>query len=411
MVDESSSGSNAEESRSAATEVARRLIEAGHEAYFAGGCVRDALMGLSPTDYDIATSARPEQIQQLFRSAHGVGESFGVMLVRHRGHSIEVATFRTDGIYSDGRHPDRVQFSDAVHDASRRDFTINGLFQHPLTSAVIDHVGGQADLKRGMIRAIGDAEARLREDRLRMLRAVRFAARFGFEIEPVTADAIRQGANRLEGVSRERIGQEVKRMLTHPMRAVAAWTLQYLGLDAVVLNEAHAAVAPTRLSRLPDEVPYPTALAAWLLDRHEGASLDLAGLVRRWAAALVLSNAETEQVAACIDAYLVLRTNWPSLGIAKQKRLAASHAFEQAELVLLAIDRATFVNIRHQVQELARSGLAPKPLLDGDDLVRLGVPSGPAYRRILDAVYDAQLEGGVKDRPQALSLARTLAGA
>src|SRR5262245_29601610 len=147
MAEERSAGSkSASDPRAAAVTIARRLIESGHEAYFAGGCVRDHLVGLVPKDYDIATSARPEQIQKLFRSAHGVGESFGVMLVRHDGYTIEVSTFRTDGVYSDGRHPDRVEFSDAVHDATRRDFTINGLFQHPLTDEVIDHVGGRADL-------------------------------------------------------------------------------------------------------------------------------------------------------------------------------------------------------------------------------------------------------------------------
>ncbi len=208
--------------REAAVEVVRRLSEAGYTAYFAGGCVRDRLMGLEPTDYDVASDARPEQVGALFGGAHRVGESFGVMLVSAMGHQIEVATFRSDGFYSDGRRPDTVTFSDAGHDARRRDFTINGLFEDPLSGRVIDFVGGQADLEARLIKAIGDPEARLAEDRLRMLRAVRFAARFSFAIDAATAEAIRGGAEDLGRISRERIGQEVRRMLTDRNRAVAA---------------------------------------------------------------------------------------------------------------------------------------------------------------------------------------------
>ena len=168
---------NLDDLRAAAVTVVRDLVEAGHVAYFAGGCVRDRLLGLQPADYDVATSARPEQVKSAFRRVREVGVAFGVMLVRVRSHEIQVATFRTDGVYSDGRHPDTVTFSDAQHDASRRDFTINGLFEDPLQDRIIDFVGGRADLDARMLRAIGDAEARLREDRLRMLRAVRFANR------------------------------------------------------------------------------------------------------------------------------------------------------------------------------------------------------------------------------------------
>ena len=169
--------------RAAAVEVVRVLTQTGYVAYFAGGCVRDRLLGLEPADYDVATDARPEAVGRLFRRSQHVGESFGVMLVSIMGHSLQVATFRTEGVYSDGRHPDTVAFSDAIHDAQRRDFTVNGLFEDPLRGQIIDFVGGQADLKAGLVRAIGDPGARLREDRLRMLRAVRFAARFEFKIE------------------------------------------------------------------------------------------------------------------------------------------------------------------------------------------------------------------------------------
>src|SRR5687767_11901220 len=184
--------------RDAAVHVLQKLVDSGHVAYFAGGCVRDRLMGLEPTDYDIATSARPEQVAVIFPHVQTVGESFGVMLVRiQKRHVIQVATFRTEGSYSDGRRPDSVEFSDAQHDAVRRDFAINGLFENPLTGEIIDYVGGRADIDAKLIRAIGDPFARIREDRLRMLRAIRFAARFRFDIESETADAIRASAAEL----------------------------------------------------------------------------------------------------------------------------------------------------------------------------------------------------------------------
>lgn len=409
-ADQSSKRREPATAREAATDIVRTLVDAGYTAYFAGGCVRDRLMGNEPLDYDVATDARPEQILEHFPRAHGVGQSFGVMLVRRFGHVVEVATFRTDGVYSDHRHPDEVTFSDAEHDARRRDFTINGLFEDPLSDRIIDYVGGQDDLEARIIRAIGDAHARLQEDRLRMLRAVRFAARFAFAIDAETGDAVRQGASELTGVSRERIGQEVKRMFTHQNRAVAAWEMQYLGLDQVVLQEPHMTVAPTRLGRLPDDAAYPTALAAWILDRHETSSepTTVDEVVARWTEALMLSNAEVSELRDCLAVYRRLRTDWPRLGVASQKRLASRPAFREGLLILQAIDRQAFVDVRRQVEHLARTGLAPTPLLDGNDLIDAGFTPGPVFRKILDAVYDAQLEGLISTREAALNLARSL---
>ena len=397
--------------RAAAVQIVRALAAGGHVAYLAGGCVRDRLMGLDPTDYDIATDARPEQVQKLFRQAHYVGESFGVMLVRQHGHLIHVATFRTDGVYSDGRHPDSVTFSDAEHDAARRDFTINGLFEDPLADTIIDHVGGRADLDARSIRAIGLPEARLREDGLRMLRAVRFAARFEFAIEEATADAIRSAAaaGLLRGVSRERIGEELKRMLTHPSRAKAAWELQDLELDHAVLDGAHRVVAPTRLGRLPFDAPYSTALAAWLLDRSQPDEESPSDRALRWSRALLLSNADQHGLCRCLEIHDTLSGSWPRLGIAAQKRLAAQPEFEQALLIVAGSDKETAVEVRGRVRELARTGLAPPPLITGDDLIDVGLAPGPAFRTVLDAVYDAQLEGGLGNRAEALALARAIA--
>ena len=397
--------------RMVATGIVRRLVEAGHVAYFAGGCVRDRLLGIEPTDYDIATDARPDAIQALFRRSHAVGEAFGVILVRDRGHTIEVATFRSDGPYTDARHPDSITFAGAEEDAARRDFTINGLFEDPITDRVIDHVDGRADLDARVIRAIGDPAARLAEDHLRALRAVRFAARFAFTIEAATAEAIRTAAPRLRGISRERIGHEVRRMLDDPQRAVAAWELQYLGLDAPVFEEPGRTLAPARVGRLPDEVAVPTALAAWVLDRHESdPAADLDTVAARWSTALMLSNDEKAGLFGALDVYRTLQAGWMPLGVARQKRLAVSPAFREGLELLRATDRPAFLEVRRRVMELEMTGLAPPPLLDGGDLIAMGLTPGPAFGRILDAVYDAQLESVVRDREAALALVRALAG-
>ena len=394
--------------RDAAVEIVRRLSEAGFTAYLAGGCVRDCLLGLDPKDYDVATDARPEQVRDLFPRAQGVGEAFGVMLVRLHGHMIEVATFRTDASYSDRRRPDSVTFSDAEHDAQRRDFTINGLFEDPLTDRIIDYVGGRSDLETRLVRAIGDPETRLEEDRLRMLRAVRFAARFGFTIEAQTAEAIQAAAGELAGVSRERIGQEVRWMLSHPNRAVAAWETQYLGLDRAVLEEPSRTPAPHRLARLPDVVGYSTALAAWLLDRWTGRQVELAEVAGRWSSSLVLSNVESRALRRTLDLHGRIRHQWGRLGVARQKRTASSKEFPEALMILRAEDAQAFVDVRRQVEQLAETGLAPTPLIDGMDLIGCGMEPGPLFQRVLEGVYDAQLEGLVETRDEALELARAL---
>jgi len=401
-------GDRADPLREAAIEVVRALREHGHEALFAGGCVRDRLMGNEPGDYDVATSARPREVRAIFPRARFVGEAFGVVLVHRRGFVIEVATFRVDGDYGDGRHPDEVTFSDAAHDARRRDFTINGLFEDPIAERVIDLVGGIDDIEQRIVRAIGDPASRFREDHLRMLRAVRFAARFESTIEPLTADAIRAMAGNLAGVSRERIGEEVRRMMAHPNRGVAAWEIQYLNLDATVLGEDHVLSAPTRTSRLPDHAPPAVALAAWMLDRlglgtggpdlPEDALLERAA---RWREALVLSNAEHDLLERCLVIHEALRIDWPRLRVARQKRLAADAAFPHALSILAGWDRAAFVDVRRRAASLEATGLAPEPLIDGSDLIRLGIRPGPLVGRVLREVYDAQLEGRVTDHDDA----------
>jgi tRNA nucleotidyltransferase/poly(A) polymerase len=382
--------------REAAAAVAARLESAGFTAYFAGGCVRDELMGHAPADYDVATAATPDQIRGVFPGARGVGEHFGVMLVRQGGRTIEVATFRGEGEYADGRRPGRVEFSDERTDARRRDFTINGLFMRPATGEVIDHVGGRADLAAGTLRAIGDADARLEEDRLRLLRAVRFAARFGMRMDAATADAVRRHAPELRGVSRERVGHEVRRMLSHATRGEAVDMIESLGLAPATLLE-EGRLEGVRVRALRADASVHLAIAAWLLDRVVASPRP--ERLSRWTSALVLSNAEAEAVDAALRARESLRERWSGLAVAQRKRLAAGPGFADALDLLEAEGDPRAASVRADVAELSTSGLAPTPLLDGHALQALGLKPGPAFRRILDAVYDAQLEGRV-DSPQ-----------
>lgn len=413
--------------REVATRIVRVLREAGHLAYFAGGCVRDALLNLHPTDYDVATDATPSTVRGLFRSTDAVGASFGVVLVHERTPAgrvtVEVATFRSDGPYSDARRPDAVKFSDPPSDAARRDFTINALFLDPLAPAgpggepaIIDYVNGRADLRAGVIRAVGDPDQRLAEDHLRALRAVRFAARLGFVIEPGTAAAITRHASELRGVSRERIGEELRRMLEHPRRAEACGLLQRLGLDGPVLGEpGRADVALRLLGGLEGTCDPMLALAAWVLDRENAAAMGLGDqevvdTARRLRAALCLSNDESAALAGVLSVHQRVLRAWASAALAQRKRLAASPWFEGA-MRLIANAHPELGNfVREEVGRLSGDGvgLTPEPLVTGDDLIAAGFRPGPAFRRILEGVYDAQLEGRVRDRAAGLELAAKL---
>lgn len=422
--------------RRAAERIVRTLRDAGHVAYFAGGCVRDELLGLEPSDYDVATDATPDQVTALFPRSGEVGKSFGVVIVRLpdiRGEVVEVATFRTDDSYTDRRRPDRVRFSTPEDDARRRDFTVNALFLDPFGvpmpgapaprfgGAVIDYVGGLDDLRARRLAAVGDPDARLDEDHLRALRGARLAARLGFELAPATADAIRRHAPALAGVSRERIGDEIRRILAHPTRARGVTLLRDLCLEPTVLDQPASLDRPAgpdnspnafpRLAGLPDTASTGLCLAAWALDR----GLDPAGpqtppLLSRWRGALCLSNDERNELAATLRLVALLREPWAGLGVAPRKRAAASPAFPGA-LALVATENPDLgARLRADVDALAASagGIAPEPLLTGDDLIALGTRPGPVFRRVLDAVYDAQLEGRVRSPAEAAALAREL---
>lgn len=409
-----------EQARAAAVGIVRVLREAGHEAYLAGGCVRDELLGLEPTDYDVATDARPERIRSLFRRTNEVGASFGVVLVKERNVAVEVATFRADGPYSDRRRPDHVEFADATADARRRDFTINALFLDPFAEGgtpgargrVIDLVGGVADLERKVIRAVGDPAQRLAEDHLRALRAVRFAARLGFEIEAGTARAIREHAAALGGVSRERIGDEIRSMMDRPSRTRAVLLLQSLALDGPVLDAPHRHAEPTVLARLGPETGLAACLGAWAIDRGDIASeAQLPALVRSRRRALCLSNEERDELRAVLGGAVGLPGSWSGLGVAARKRLASTRYFAQTLALLTAYRPEVGAEVARCVHALTAtpSGLSPEPIITGDDLTASGLTPGPQFATLLSAVYDAQLEDRIRTRDEALALALELA--
>ena len=395
----------AESLREAASAVARRLRASGHVAYFAGGCVRDRMLGLEPTEFDVVTDARPEEIQRIFPGSRGVGESFGVVLVRRGEHVFDVATFRAEGRYEDGRRPSSVTFTDAANDAHRRDFTVNGLFEDPATGEILDFVGGRADLEARRLRAIGDPDARFAEDHLRLLRGVRFAARHGLEIEPRTRAAMLRDAPRLAAIARERIGIELRKMLAHPSRVRAVTELEALGLDAPALGAPGPARSGRRLERLPEGCEPVPALAAWMLDRAgPGADADVSPAeIERLRHALLLSNDEMQWLEAILARRrdLVARP-WEDLPVAARKRFLAAAGSGEA-VGLLDVDRPGLAaSIERWAASVPSGELWPRPLVSGDDLIRLGHRPGPRFRTLLDAALDAQLEGTVRTRDEAL---------
>ncbi len=392
----------------AALKVIEALKSNGHRAYLAGGCVRDLLLGEEPKDFDVATDARPEQISAYFRKTASVGAAFGVMLVRDFGQTIEVATFRSDGVYSDARRPDSIEYSSPKEDAQRRDFTINALFVDPLADdeahQIIDFVGGQADVKARMLRAVGNPEDRLKEDHLRALRAVRFAARYGLEIEQGTKEAIRAHARALTGVSIERIGEEVRKMLLHPSRVRACVLIDELELDDAIFGNEQS-FEPSVMKTLPESVAYPLALVALAIGRGFTIGDDAQTVCIGYRRALDLSNADRDGMRGIFECLEMLTNRWGAMSESERKRLANRDWAREALVILEAIEPARASAIRSQIEHLESrfGGLCPEPLISGADLIELGIAPGPAYKAILDAVYDEQLEGRIQTQPQAIS--------
>ncbi|MFQ5382652.1 MAG: CCA tRNA nucleotidyltransferase [Phycisphaerae bacterium] len=397
--------------RQAALRVLRRLRDAGHEALLAGGCVRDMKMNRRPKDYDVATNAHPDQIVAMFRRTRKVGMQFGVVLIGVRQHWIEVATFRVDEDYQDGRRPDHVRFTSAREDAVRRDFTINGMFYDPLARRLIDFVGGEADLKAGLIRAIGRPDRRFAEDHLRMLRAIRFAARFGFKIEPATWQAMRRCAPSVARISSERIQMELQMMLTHPHRADAFSNLHAAGLLQHLwpgAQELLPAVEPIRalLTALPARAGFELSLAA-LLHRLP------ARRVQTVCRSLACSN-RTTKTSAWLIAHQDALAESDTLSTADLKRLMAQPSFRQLLDLNAAMLRAEgkpptpHRRILARIRRIPTDQIAPPPFITGDDLIRLGLPPGPRFKQVLYKLYDAQLNGDLHDRASARRLARHL---
>jgi len=392
-----------------------QLQQAGFEACFAGGCVRDQLLGREPKDFDIATSAKPQQVRDLIgtRRTLPIGASFGVItIIGPRGAGqIDVASFRSDGIYSDGRHPDTVTFSSAEEDAKRRDFTINGMFFDPVAERVIDYVGGQEDLARCTVRAIGNAELRFTEDKLRMLRAVRFAATLAFELEETTAAAIRRMSAQLTAVSNERITAEMRRMLMDPHRQRALTMLRSTGLADVLFAQLSRQdeAAWDRALRVVDHLIEPTfalALAAVLGELADSTKAEMLG--RQWR----LSNEEIRRLAWLIahrDALAGAGSQpWSTLQpMLTHAGTGDLMALSSARAAVGTFDKADLEFCGQRLQWPA-DRLDPPPLLSGSDLLAQGIPKGKIYSRLLAAVRDAQLEGEIGTPSEGLELVERL---
>ena len=441
--------------------IVQTLRQQGFLAYLVGGCVRDLLLGREPKDYDVATSATPQQVMSIFPETYAVGAQFGVVLVpapdsaierdlagaspdnASKSHTVEVATFRSDIGYSDGRHPDEVRFSARPQDdVARRDFTINGMLLDPETGNVLDFVGGRKDLEAGIIRAIGDPEQRFAEDKLRMLRAVRFAARFEYAIEPATFAAMQKLAPEIQVVSRERVRDELTRMLTEGHGRRAFLLLDASGLLKPVLPEIVAMKGVQQppeyhpegdvfvhtlllLENLPSPCPLTLAWGALLhdvgkpatfriapdrirFDNHVEVGVKIAEEVCR---RMRFSNDDAEQILALVNNHMrfghVSRMKESTL-----KRFLRMPAFDQ-HLALHRADSlashrhlATYEFLRQKQAEIPAEKMRPSPLVTGEDLIALGHVPGPKFREILTAVEDAQLEGRLPSRDVALEFVR-----
>lgn len=422
-----------------AREVAQRLRGQGHIAYFAGGCVRDMVRGLPAKDFDVATDATPDIVQKIFPHTYAVGAHFGVVVVVENGFNFEVATFRSDGAYLDHRHPVDVRFSSPEEDAKRRDFTINGMFFHPEKDELIDFVGGRADLEEKLVRAIGDPAARFAEDRLRMLRAVRFATVLDYKIDNRTWDALVASAASINEISAERIREELVKIFLSPNR-VRGWDLlDRSGLLRTILPELDAmkgCLQPEQfhpegdvfehtrlmLGLLPEKVSLPLVLSVLFHDvgKPVTAAVDETGRIRfnehdRIGATMTesimerlrFSRAEIDAVVEMVKQHMVFK-DVPKMRVAKLKRFMARPTFEE-ELELHRVDCASshkmmdnYEFLLQKREEFANEPIIPPPLIRGDDLIALGMKPGPKFGEILEALETLQLEGALKGREEAL---------
>jgi poly(A) polymerase len=406
-----------------AVDVVRRLRNKGHEALWAGGCVRDQLLGKLPKDYDVASTATPDEVIQIFgrRRTVPVGASFGVVMVLgpdKAAGQIEVATFRSDGEYLDGRRPSSVSFCRPEEDAQRRDFTINGMFFDPLEQKFIDYVGGLDDLAAGIVRAIGDPIARFTEDKLRMLRAVRFTATFGFDLDAATADAVHQLRHQIRQVSEERVTQELKRMLSHASRELSLRLLHESGLLAEILPEVFGTAGSisdsTSVATICQQLKFlesdefETALMLVLLPlRQTDIPGKSTGQIDAVCRRLKLSNEETECICWLAESLSVLEgISGKPLHVLKP---LLAHPYSERLLHASTAIAAGEGRLAHDVQfcraylsQVNRQDLCPAPFVNGQDLMALNVPQGPEFRVLLTTIRNEQLDEILTTRTAAL---------
>jgi poly(A) polymerase len=422
-----------------ARDVIAKLRGAGHQAYLVGGCVRDMLLGAKPKDFDIATDARPDRIMDLFPRSGRVGAHFGVVLVRDVFDQVEVATFRSDHDYLDGRHPEQVRFEgDPREDVMRRDFTINGLMLDPADGRVLDFVEGQSDLKAGVIRAIGDPYARFREDHLRLMRGIRFAARLGFAIDAATMDAIRRDHALILKVSAERVRDELTRILTEGGARRGFELLDESGMLADILPEVAAMKGVEQPPEyhpegdvwmhtliLLEQLRQPTttlALGALLHDVGKPPTFRVADRIRfdghveegvRMAEVILnrlrYSRAEMDQVSALIDNHMKFKDVQHMKESTLKRFLRMPEFGEHLELHrmdVMASNRRleNYELAKRKLAEFGEEALKPEPLITGDDLIAEGYRPGPEFSKILQTVEDAQLEGRIETRAEAMDL-------
>jgi poly(A) polymerase len=430
-----------------ATSIVRTLRDAGHQAYLVGGCVRDLLLGREPADYDISTDATPDEVMRIFPDTYAVGVQFGVVLVPPpktsetgtNNETVEVATFRSDIGYTDGRHPDEVRFTkDSREDVARRDFTINGLLLDPITNQVLDFVGGREDLDAGIIRAIGNPELRFAEDKLRMLRAVRFASRFGYGIEPGTFAAIQTLASQIHQVSRERVRDELTRMLTEGHAREAFTLLDETGLLREILPEISAMKGVQQppqfhpegdvfvhtmllLSKLPHPCAPTLAWGALLHDVGKPPTFRVAPdrirfdghvdigvrMAEKICDRLRFSNSEKNQIPALVENHMRF-ADVERMKESTFKRFIRIPQFgEHLELHRLDCESAhadlsLYDFTRNKMAELTPEAIRPAPLVTGEDLIAAGYSPGPRFKEILSAVEDGQLEGSWESKDAAM---------
>ena len=387
--------------RQTAYKIVRRLRKEGFTALFAGGCVRDQLLGRPAKDYDVVTDAVPEQIIRLFPRTLKIGAQFGVVMVLWDGQQVEVATFRTEGGYQDGRHPGHVEFVSAKEDASRRDFTVNGMFYDPVDDKVLDFVNGQRDLEKRVLRTIGNPDERFGEDYLRMLRAVRFAVKLDFDIERETWQAVQKHAVKITGISAERIAAELEQILAHPNRANGAKMMIDSGLAKAIFPDFDGPKAMTGiqvLDQLPKAVDFPLALASFWVGFGSKTALNACRKLK-------LSNSQLKHIRFLHEKRGVLLDE--KLPLSSLKLLMHEPYFWDLLKLQEAIQKAAGQSIhpvrlaKKRALEMDEAHIRPAPLLDGHELIALGATPGPMVGQLAQELYIVQLEEQVHTKDEA----------